>query len=289
LAPAAHSDITAGAYEVRQASPAERASSTTRKRFPRRRPLRRLSPTTGISPRCAPPLLAQMPVGVRSGLGRVFEATDSPPRPDAELGTHVAAALARRRVDVGDPEAVVGLRARRDPARAAAPAATLSATSTAPTARRADLRAAAVGGDQPTGRLTLAAIGALREHLPPSDAPRGYADRLDDANLRQSPRGYLRSIDPPCARENVSPSSTKTNGSRREEELTAWHRPWPPSRPSARHYAAGANLRRCTATALAPARLRPSAPRRPLPLPRDGSPTRGDRRHPVRRRFAEAA
>jgi exodeoxyribonuclease V beta subunit len=49
-----------------------------------------------------------------------------------------------------------------------------------------------VGGDAPTGRLPIAAIGGvLRRHLPPDDPLAGYAERLDDPALRQSVRGYL--------------------------------------------------------------------------------------------------
>ena len=56
--------------------------------------------------RGVPSLLAEMPVGVQVGtfVHRVFEATDfAAPDLDAELGEHVAATLARRSVDVGDP------------------------------------------------------------------------------------------------------------------------------------------------------------------------------------------
>jgi len=49
-----------------------------------------------------------------------------------------------------------------------------------------------VGGDEPTGRLTLDAIGAvLAEHLPPGDPLAGYAARLADPVLRPTVRGYL--------------------------------------------------------------------------------------------------
>ena len=42
-----------------------------------------------------------------------------------------------------------------------------------------------VGGDEPTGELTPGAIGAvLREHLAPGDPLAGYADRLEDPELR---------------------------------------------------------------------------------------------------------
>ncbi|MGH2950237.1 MAG: PD-(D/E)XK nuclease family protein, partial [Solirubrobacteraceae bacterium] len=48
------------------------------------------------------------------------------------------------------------------------------------------------GGDEPTGRLALRAIGTvLRDHLPAGDPLAGYAERLDDPALRQDVRGYL--------------------------------------------------------------------------------------------------
>ncbi len=48
------------------------------------------------------------------------------------------------------------------------------------------------GGDQPSGWLTLQRIAAvLRAHTGPADPLAGYAERLDDARLRQSVRGYL--------------------------------------------------------------------------------------------------
>jgi exodeoxyribonuclease V beta subunit len=49
-----------------------------------------------------------------------------------------------------------------------------------------------VGGDDPTGRLTLEALATvLRTHLAASDPMREYADRLEDPGLRASVRGFL--------------------------------------------------------------------------------------------------
>jgi exodeoxyribonuclease V beta subunit len=48
------------------------------------------------------------------------------------------------------------------------------------------------GGDRPSGWLTLHRIASvLRDHLGADDPLAGYAERLDDARLRQSVRGYL--------------------------------------------------------------------------------------------------
>jgi exodeoxyribonuclease V beta subunit len=84
-----------------------------------------------------------------------------------------------------------------------------------------------VGGDAPTGSLTLRAIGAvLREHLPDGDPLAGYAQRLEDPALRPSLRGYLTgSIDLVLrAGDRFALADYKTNWlGAPGEELTAWH------------------------------------------------------------------
>ena len=173
-----------------------------------------------------------MPVGVHVGtfVHRVFEATDfAAPDLDAELGEHVAATLARRSVDVGDPATTIaGLRAAIE-----TPLGPLLGGRALRDLERADrldeliFELPLVGGDQPTGRLTLAAIaGVLRDHLPEHDPLAGYAERLDDANLRQSLRGYLTgSIDLVVrADDRFAVVDYKTNWlGAPGEELTAWH------------------------------------------------------------------
>jgi exodeoxyribonuclease V beta subunit len=160
----------------------------------------------------------------------VFEATDfAAPDLDAELSEHVAAILARRRVDVGDPQAVVaGLRAAIE-----TPLGPLLGGKALRDIARADrldeliFELPLVGGDQPTGRLPLAAIGAvLGEHLTNDDPLAGYADRLDDPILRQSLRGYLTgSIDLVVRADNrFAVVDYKTNWlGPPGEELTVWH------------------------------------------------------------------
>jgi exodeoxyribonuclease V beta subunit len=91
------------------------------------------------------------------------------------------------------------------------------------------------GGDDPTGRLALEAIGAvLREHLPAGDPLTGYAERLAHPALRQTVRGYLTgSIDLVVRRRDGSGAPVfaiadyKTNWlGAVGEALTAWdHRP----------------------------------------------------------------
>ena len=119
-----------------------------------------------------------------------FAATDL----EAELAAHVARAIDRRRVDVGDPAALVTSLAGvlRTPLGPLVDDRSLS------TLRRGDrldeltFELPLVGGDHPTGALRPAAIAALlREHVPPGDPLDGYADRLDDPLLATTLRGHL--------------------------------------------------------------------------------------------------
>ena len=229
-----YSDITAGAYEARVASePEERVvddEDTISAPPPPAPPVD--DDLESAAMRGVPSLLAQMPVGVQVGtfVHRVFEATDfAAPDLDAELGEHVAATLARRSVDVGDPATTMaGLRAAIE-----TPLGPLLGGRALRDLERADrldeliFELPLVGGDQPTGRLTLAAIaGVLRDHLPDNDPLAGYAERLDDANLRQSLRGYLTgSIDLVVrADDRFAVVDYKTNWlGAPGEDLTAWH------------------------------------------------------------------
>ena len=83
------------------------------------------------------------------------------------------------------------------------------------------------GGDAPSGRVALDAIGAvLRAHLPPGDPLARYADRLRDPALRSTVRGYLTgSIDLVVrAGEAYAIADYKTNWlAPPGEALTAWH------------------------------------------------------------------
>ncbi len=141
-----------------------------------------------------PSPLAAMPVGVQFGtfVHTVLEATDFAAADlEAELGEHVAAAGSRRPADLVDPsDAVRGLRAAietplidglrlRDVARA-------------DRLDELEFELPLVGGDEPTGRLTLRAIAAvLRAKLPAGDPLVDYAARLEDPTLRSSVRGFL--------------------------------------------------------------------------------------------------
>jgi exodeoxyribonuclease V beta subunit len=230
-----YSDITAGAYEARVASePEERVvddEETISAPPPPAPPAQDDLESAAL--RAVPSLLAQMPVGVQVGtfVHRVFEATDfAAPDLEAELSEQVANVLARRRVEVGDADAVVaGLRAAIE-----TPLGPLFDGRALRDVARADrldeltFELPLVGGDAPTGRLTLGAIGAvLREHLPVGDPLAGYADRLDDAVLRQSLRGYLTGSIDLVVRDGGGRFAVvdyKTNWlGAPGEELTAWH------------------------------------------------------------------
>ena len=138
-----------------------------------------------------------MPAGVEIGtfVHRVMEATDfAAPDIDGELAERIAEVQGWRAVEVGPAGALAaGLRAVLE-------------TPLGPVMGERRLRDVArtdrldelgfelplAGGDQPSGWLTLHRIAAvLRAHLGADDPLAGYAERLDDARLRQSVRGYL--------------------------------------------------------------------------------------------------
>jgi exodeoxyribonuclease V beta subunit len=85
-----------------------------------------------------------------------------------------------------------------------------------------------VGGDEPSGRLTLEAIaGVLRRHLPAGDPLASYADRLDDPGLRAQVRGYLTGSIDLVVRTSGGRFAVvdyKTNWlAPPGEDLTVWH------------------------------------------------------------------
>jgi exodeoxyribonuclease V beta subunit len=124
--------------------------------------------------------LGGMPIGVEFGtfVHAVLESTDFAAADlDAELDGRDAAELrAAIETPLGDVAGGVRL---RDVARA----------------NRLDELAfelPLVGGDDPTGRLTLSAIAeVLRRRLPRDDPMAGYAARLEDPALRSTVRGFL--------------------------------------------------------------------------------------------------
>jgi len=141
--------------------------------------------------------LGTMPVGVEFGtfVHTVFEATDFAAADlDAELAERIATAQSRRALELEDAAAAVaGLRAAIE-----TPLGELMDGKRLRDIRRHDrldeleFELPLVGGDEPSGRVTLEAIArALRTHLPADDSMARYAARLEDPALRSSVRGFL--------------------------------------------------------------------------------------------------
>jgi exodeoxyribonuclease V beta subunit len=229
-----YSDITARTHESRVASEPEEPLITDEPSTE--------APVTSTPERPqdpamdAPSLLGQMPAGVQVGtlVHRVFEQTDfAAGELDGELETQIAAARSRGAVEIGDPAQVVaGLRAAIEtPLGPLLDGTRLRDIGSADRLDELEFELPLVGGDDPTGKLTLAMIrDALREHLPADDPLGGYADRLDEEALRQNLRGYLTgSLDlvlrlPGMDGPRFAVLDYKTNRlGGPGEQLTAWH------------------------------------------------------------------
>ncbi len=185
----------------------------------------------------APVPLAAMPVGLHVGtvVHRMLETADFAASDlDAELGARIAEGQGWRHVDLGDPGVVAaGLSAAlRTPRGPLLGGTRLCDIGRADRLDELGFELPLAGGDEPSGRLTLAAIAELlRGHLAPGDPLRGYAARLDDPALRQDVRGYLTGSidavlrvhgDDGAARYAIA--DYKTNWlAGPGEELTAWH------------------------------------------------------------------
>jgi exodeoxyribonuclease V beta subunit len=221
------SDITAGTYEPHVASEPEEPLVDDE-------PAPRAPPVEDDGRdalRAVPTLLAEMPVGTEVGtlVHRVFESVDfAADDLSTALTEAIAAAQARRRVELGDVDVVVaGLRAAIETPMGDG----VALRDIARTDRLDELNfeLPLVGGDDPSGpALTLAAIAdVLRRHSVPGDPLAGYAERLLDPRLRSSVRGYLTgSIDlvVRLAGERFAVVDYKTNWlAPPGEELTAWH------------------------------------------------------------------
>ncbi|CAN5150214.1 exodeoxyribonuclease V subunit beta [soil metagenome] len=190
-----YSDITAGTYEPWVASEPEEQVVIDEPPAATALPVAR--DAGHVESLSTPSLLGDMPVGVRIGtlVHRVLEATDFASADlEAELGAQIAAAQARRHVEIGDAATVVaGLRAAIE-----TPLGPLLGGARLRDVRRADrldemdFELPLAGGDDPTGKLALTAIGdVLRAHLSPENELAAYAQRLDDPALRRTVRGYL--------------------------------------------------------------------------------------------------
>jgi exodeoxyribonuclease V beta subunit len=222
------SDITAGAHEARVASEPEEPVLSDEPEAP----VRPVAPEGDEALLALPSPLGAMPTGVHVGtfVHRVFEATDfAAVDLGAELTAQVAAVQARRPADVGDTAATVaGLRAAIEtPLGPLAGGRRLRDLARADRLDELDFEFPLVGGDVPTARLVLDAIGAvLAEHLPAGDPLAAYAERLADPALRRSVRGYVTGSIDLVARlgERYAVVDYKTNRlAAPGEALTAWH------------------------------------------------------------------
>jgi len=141
--------------------------------------------------------LGAMPVGVAFGtfVHSVLEATDFAAADlDAELAERVAAAQLRRPLELGAPGVIVeGLRAAIDtPLGPLLAGRRLRDISRRDRLDELEFELPLVGGDEPSGRLTVRAIAeVLRRQLPPEDPMARYAARLEDPSLRAQVRGFL--------------------------------------------------------------------------------------------------
>ena len=172
--------------------------------------------------------LADMPAGVRVGtlVHRVLEAIDfAADDLDAELAAQLAAAQARRTVEIGDASLVLaGLRAAIEtPLGPLVDGIRLRDVSRADRLDELEFELPLAGGDEPSGRLVLGAIGeALRRHLPSDDPLAGY-----DPVLHDDVRGYLTGSLDLVVRvrgDRYAVVDYKTNWlGPPDGELTAWH------------------------------------------------------------------
>jgi exodeoxyribonuclease V beta subunit len=144
-----------------------------------------------------PLLLAGMPGGAEVGtvVHRVLEATDFAAVDLAsELCSRLAAEVARRPLDLGDPDAVVaGLRAViESPLGPLAGGARLRDIGRRDRLDELVFELPLAGGDAPHAGLTVSDVAALLDRLlPAGDELAGYAARLVEPALDQPLRGYL--------------------------------------------------------------------------------------------------
>ena len=144
-----------------------------------------------------PSPLGTMPFGAEFGtfVHRVLEQTDyAADDLEAELAERVAATGARGALKLtSSAEAVTGLRAAIEtPLGALVGGRRLRDIERADRLDELEFELPLVGGDDPSGRLTLKAIaGVLRAHLSAGDPMVAYADRLEDPALRATVRGFL--------------------------------------------------------------------------------------------------
>jgi exodeoxyribonuclease V beta subunit len=185
-----YSDITAESHDALVASEPEQAMLEDE-------PETTAPVGVDAEPDARPSPLDAMPVGAEFGtlVHTVLEATDFAASDLAgELARQVAAAQSRRALDLGDRAALAAAlqAAIETPLGPLVAGIRLRDISRADRLDELQFELPLVGGDHPTGRLSLRAIAAaLRLHLPAGDPLAGYAERLEDPALRSTVRGFL--------------------------------------------------------------------------------------------------
>jgi exodeoxyribonuclease V beta subunit len=178
-----------------------------------------------------------MPVGVDIGtfVHRVLQNIDFAAADlDSALDEQIETVMGRRQLQLGDRSAVIGgLRAAIEtPLGPLFDGASLRDLRNADRLDELEFELPLVGGDEPTGQLTLDAIaGVVREHASPNSPLSGYAEHLTDPALRQSVRGYLTGTIDVVARlpgqateERFAVLDYKTNWlGPPETTLSVWH------------------------------------------------------------------
>jgi exodeoxyribonuclease V beta subunit len=187
-----YTDITAEAHEPLVASEPEQSSLGDEPEAPTPAPVAESLPELD-----RPSPLGELPVGVRFGsfAHAVFEASDFAAADlDAELAAQADAAGARWGLDAGDrASAAAGLRAAIEtPIGPVLGGLRLRDVARPDRLDELEFELPLVGGEDPTGRLTLGALArVLRDGLPESDPMAAYAVRLEDPALRSNVRGFL--------------------------------------------------------------------------------------------------
>jgi len=190
-----YSDITAEAHDALVASEPEQPVLSDEPEAPAPVPVG--SPGAAALDAERSSLLGAMPVGVAFGtfVHTVLEATDFAAADlAAELADRVASAQLRRPLELGEPALIVeGLRAAIEtPLGPLLGGRRLRDISRRDRLDELTFELPLVGGDEPSGRLTVRAIAdMLRRHLPPEDPMAAYAARLEDPSLRAQVRGFL--------------------------------------------------------------------------------------------------
>jgi exodeoxyribonuclease V beta subunit len=187
-----YSDITADAHERLVASEPEEPILTDEPSAPSPLP----ASTVAAGGLDLPSPMRDLPVGVQFGtiVHRVLEATEFDAADlERELAEQLDRIRTRRRIDLDAAHAVDGLRAVVEtPLGDRVGAIRLRDVPRRDRLDELEFELPLVGGDDPSGQLTLKAIAAaLRTHLPDDDPLATYAARLEDPALRSAVRGFL--------------------------------------------------------------------------------------------------